>query len=758
MKKYIFVILACLSISFSSLIVEAAAATGEYSYDGMGRIVLEKNMVNNVNTLTQDMFYKGDPGSRVPNTNTIFVIKNDFVLAEDIIIPANCVLEFEGGSLSGNFVINLNSTTIIANNSVFDCVIKGSISNSTVEAKWIKNPNSIKLQYLLDGLQKCQTFKFDNISYNLEKNTNIPSSYTSEVYLGDQPCLQVTQDNVIIDGNNAILKVNTHAQGILEIFGAKNVIIKNLILEGYGQQVPLDRDTGVGEKGGSGSKYHTTGYWGYYKNNDADTSISLQYGYGQPWGTFGNGYIGNVGIGLLIYRGCENILVKNVSVSGFNYSGIQVGFLGDAQRNIHIECKNVTIEDCSVNSIYSNGIAIGGVNNYKVIGCTVNSIGHPDALLTDTHQDPGYGIITQGSFGINPKNGIISNNIVYSCIRKGIDLHMGSKCTISNNFIYDCLVGGIYAVGSSSTQRTEDILIEGNHINNCGRLTSSHGEGAIMVGGCNENLDTCPDTNISVIGNQIINSGSKNERIGVIWVYRGKNISILSNVIIEEKDDSDSPFTAIVTGTSNQSYGIKDVKISDNIVRGYYTWLIRPWGASDLIIKNNYFYCKRETGGSLIYSNNTVVSNVVFTGNILRVNDSYTGVSIAAGQIKNLVAYDNIINAGTSIPTNAIESNNIHKFQSIRLNNGASGTIPINPAGEMLMIYTDKWDSVAVIVAHSSASVTVLSDNNYTSDGTQALGKIFVSKTAGSNSITIKNNSGSDRVNFYYHSIFGVQL
>lgn len=69
-KKYIFVILACLSISFSSLIVEAAAATGEYSYDGMGRVVLEKNMVNNVNTLTQDMFYKGDPGSRVPNINT----------------------------------------------------------------------------------------------------------------------------------------------------------------------------------------------------------------------------------------------------------------------------------------------------------------------------------------------------------------------------------------------------------------------------------------------------------------------------------------------------------------------------------------------------------------------------------------------------------------------------------------------------------------------------------------------------------------
>ena len=99
MKKFIFAILACLSISFSSLTVEAAAATREYSNDGMGRIVLEKNMVNNVNTLAQDMFYKGEAGHRVPNANTIFIIQYDFVLAEDITIPENCILQFEGGSI-----------------------------------------------------------------------------------------------------------------------------------------------------------------------------------------------------------------------------------------------------------------------------------------------------------------------------------------------------------------------------------------------------------------------------------------------------------------------------------------------------------------------------------------------------------------------------------------------------------------------------------------------------------------------------------
>lgn len=107
MKKYIFYILICLSISFSSLIVETAAATEGYSYGRMGKIVLEKNMVNNVNTLTQEMFFKDEAGNRVPNVNTIFVIQYDFALGEDITIPDNCVLEFDGGLIT-NGRINLN--------------------------------------------------------------------------------------------------------------------------------------------------------------------------------------------------------------------------------------------------------------------------------------------------------------------------------------------------------------------------------------------------------------------------------------------------------------------------------------------------------------------------------------------------------------------------------------------------------------------------------------------------------------------------
>lgn len=198
MKKYIFVILACLSISFSSLIVEAAAATGEYSYDGMGRIVLEKNMVNNVNTLTQDMFYKGDPGSRVPNTNTIFVIQNDFVLAEDITIPDGCVLKFDGGSISGTHTLTGTNSGIHAG------IIKILDANVNIAGTW----------NIAEAYPEWFGAKGDNTtddSFPINKVCNLfPNIKLTKSYLIENPILLNNLGNlyVCISGGGTIRKKN----------------------------------------------------------------------------------------------------------------------------------------------------------------------------------------------------------------------------------------------------------------------------------------------------------------------------------------------------------------------------------------------------------------------------------------------------------------------------------------------------------------------------------------------------------------------
>ena len=54
-------------------------------------------------TLSQSMMSK---------ENTIYVVKDDLTLSEDVTIPANCVLEFEGGSIGGNKTLTGANTGI----------------------------------------------------------------------------------------------------------------------------------------------------------------------------------------------------------------------------------------------------------------------------------------------------------------------------------------------------------------------------------------------------------------------------------------------------------------------------------------------------------------------------------------------------------------------------------------------------------------------------------------------------------------------
>lgn len=72
-------------------------------------IILKKNLVNGVNTLTQEM---------MSVSNTKYVIKYDYVLGDDIIVPAGCILEFDGGSIAnstGNSYTLTGTTTKIVN-------------------------------------------------------------------------------------------------------------------------------------------------------------------------------------------------------------------------------------------------------------------------------------------------------------------------------------------------------------------------------------------------------------------------------------------------------------------------------------------------------------------------------------------------------------------------------------------------------------------------------------------------------------------
>lgn len=84
-------------------------------------VILKKNITKeNLNVLTQAMLDEY-------NINTKFVIKWDYVLKTDIIIPNNCILEFDGGSISAS-----DNNTIIGNNTRIKAPIKKIFSSDVI--------------------------------------------------------------------------------------------------------------------------------------------------------------------------------------------------------------------------------------------------------------------------------------------------------------------------------------------------------------------------------------------------------------------------------------------------------------------------------------------------------------------------------------------------------------------------------------------------------------------------------------------------
>lgn len=113
-----------------------------YKWDGSDFSVDETEVPNLVNCLTQDM---------INETDTIYIIRYDYTLKEDITIPANCVLEFDGGSIVGaaNCTLTMNDCYLQGLSKFNNVVFAGDIKNGMFDVTWIENGNDIgeKINY-----------------------------------------------------------------------------------------------------------------------------------------------------------------------------------------------------------------------------------------------------------------------------------------------------------------------------------------------------------------------------------------------------------------------------------------------------------------------------------------------------------------------------------------------------------------------------------------------------------------------------------
>lgn len=330
--------------------------------------------------------------------------------------------------------------------------------------------------------------------------------YLTKQYLVTDTLLLDGRQNVNIDfANNSSIRINRHGYGILELKNCQNVNISGGSITGYGTFPDKNYDDGDG----GGEKHYVGGTWGFNRNGDNT---------GRP--EFGNGIIGNCGIGILIHDGCEDITIKGTVFSGFNYGGVEVGYRGDTPTQRANFSKNITIEGCSFTNIYNAGIEAHSVDGLILSHNFIDSMGHPDCVDTDVTIDPGYGIALAAVSldAYSAKNVIIDGNRVTNCNRKCIDSHSSEGLQIINNNLKQSYIQGISLTGNSGIRSRA--IVSNNILTDVGigNILGGVVDGKIGIYALHENT--------TISGNQLYNCGN-GSAINTI----GDQTSVINNIV-----------------------------------------------------------------------------------------------------------------------------------------------------------------------------------------------------------------------------------
>ena len=162
---------------------------------------------------------------QITTINTIYVLQCDFELDKDVVIPTNCVLQFDGGRIvnNGKYTLTGQHTMIDAGQTmVFDNKIKlsGSWDVDRLNIRWFgvnPNDNTIDCSPIINNIKNC------NIPIYFPKGTY----YLSELYYQN-----TKDDSFAIIGEEAyglsaivnFMPFNTHQRYIIKIGGGSDTL------------------------------------------------------------------------------------------------------------------------------------------------------------------------------------------------------------------------------------------------------------------------------------------------------------------------------------------------------------------------------------------------------------------------------------------------------------------------------------------------------------------------------------------------------
>lgn len=252
MKRLIILVLVCVGLNLllaklidvkpfidKSDVIEITKKTNKYTYSEADVIELGTKVVHLVkyNRSGKEVSF----ASQLIEANKTYVIHDDFVLDEDVTIPANCVLQFEGGSISGHHTMTGSNTGVNAGIvKIFNADVKLAGTWTIAEAypEWfgaVADSETNDLQ----AIQKCIDF-----------------ASTTKLQNGKTYCIDIPikhgislKSNTVFDFNGGSIKMlptELKATEIIWLNSITNVTIINPVIIGDSDSHDTDFESTTG--------------------------------------------------------------------------------------------------------------------------------------------------------------------------------------------------------------------------------------------------------------------------------------------------------------------------------------------------------------------------------------------------------------------------------------------------------------------------------------------------------------------------------
>ena len=295
-----------------------------------------------------------------------------------------------------------------------------------------------------------------------------------------------------------------------------------------------------------------------------------------------------------------------------------------------------------------------------------------DENITQNHGrsiDRGYGVMCNFKTGTTDYNRriTITNNKVYNCYRKGIDVHQGELVVISNNIVEapNALAchGGIFALLDDGENKTKEVIIDSNYVKCSGAVYYT------VYAGSDENTSTGYKFGNLVISNNILHgSNGSNLQIGSDYGVP-ENVVVSGNAFYQDETLSYNTYADILVASSPLS-NIYNMSITGNSSKqklGYFCSITGAYGLSIVgnsirgttaaqALANHMLITSNVSQGAVTISGNTLNVNTAISLNAFNITDAQN-VVIVGNNIHNAVGAFTNFNSLTNVSNNEVSGN-----------------------------------------------------------------------------------------------------